>query len=489
VADGTLLSDSGNARQKEAHAFRGWVVWQDQRNGSWDIFAQDLNDDAAIPVAITGNSRNQERPHTDGKFVVWEDRQADGTWDIVAKELGSANPVFAITATSDLNEQKPAIYWPWVVFQSKPVADPGAPWQVMAYNIITDITAAVDSTTQDQLDPAIQQQRVVWQDFRDVGYGEIYFKDLRSGEVRRITDNQGGQYHPVIFDQWIVWDDNRNGQLDLYGYNLRRNTEVQLTDTPEDESRPYINGKWVVCEEDSAGGQNINLRLLHLSNLASIQLTNAESEKEKPSMASNKIVWVDLRNGHRQVMTGSLPDLQPVFNNRNTVAVTEGMLSNQGDAYTLLKLWNEQAGVSEITRYTTLLPQPVAESVSWISGAPVGDNFTLEAGSFLWVKFNDTNILDLGEGTCTSLNLVAGPNMFSYSCFPDHYSAFRLIRELGTANINALRVLDSDTGRWQTASVVNSQIVGEDFRIQSVAVLMLDMINPVPSWKPGEEVP
>jgi beta propeller repeat protein len=489
VADGTLLSDSGNARQKEAHAFRGWVVWQDQRNGSWDIFAQDLNDAAAIPVAITGNSRNQERPHTDGKFVVWEDRQADGTWDIVAKELGSANPVFAITATSDLNEQKPAIYWPWVVFQSKPVADPGAPWQVMAYNIITDTTAAVDSTTQDQLDPAIQQQRVVWQDFRDVGYGEIYFKDLRSGEVRRITDNQGGQYHPVIFDQWIVWDDNRNGQLDLYGYNLRRNTEVQLTDTPEDESRPYINGKWVVCEEDSAGGQNINLRLLHLSNLASIQLTNAESEKEKPSMASNKIVWVDLRNGHRQVMTGSLPDLQPVFNNRNTVAVTEGMLSDQGDAYTLLKLWNEQAGVSEITRYTTLLPQPVAESVSWISGAPVGDNFTLEAGSFLWVKFNDTNILDLGEGTCTSLNLVAGPNMFSYSCFPDHYSAFRLIRELGTANINALRVLDSDTGRWQTASVVNSQIVGEDFRIQSVAVLMLDMINPVPSWKPGEEVP
>jgi len=486
VAGGMLLSDAGAAGQKEAHAFGKWAVWQDQRYGSWNIFARDLSDETALAVAITNNALNQERPRTDGRFVVWEDRRADGTWDIWAKNLNNNDLMFAVTATADFDERKPAVYWPWVVYQSKPVSDPAAPWQLMAYNLVTTTAEVVDPTGQDQLDPSVHRQRVVWQDFRDPGYGEIYFKDLKTGAVERITDDLGGQYYPVIFDDWIVWADNRSTQFDLYGYNFNRQTEMRLTDTAEDETRPYLNGKWVVYEEDSAGELNINLRLLHLLNLASIQLTNAESQKEKPSMASSTLVWVDLRSGHRQVMAGPLPDLQPVFNNRNTVAVTQGMIDTQADAYTLLGLWNEQAGVTEITRYTSLLPQPVADSVTWSGGGPVGTNFALEAGSFLWVRFNDEKILDLGQSSCTALNLAAGINVFSYACFPDSYSAYRLILELGLTNINAVRALDSDTGRWQVASVRDGGIIGENFRIPTIAVLMLDLPTSIGPWRPGE---
>ena len=238
--------------------------------------------------------------------------------------------------------------------------------------------------------------------------------------------------------------------------------------------------------EDSGGELNINLRLLHLANLASVQLTNEESQKENACMASSKLVWVDLRSGHRQVMGGPVPELQPVFNNRNTVAVTEGMIDNLGDAYSLLRLWNEQAGILEITQYTSLLPQPVANTVTWGGSGPVGTNFALEAGNFLWVRFNETNILDLGQSTCTPLNLAAGVNAFSYSCFPDSYSAYQMIRELGPANVNALRVLDSNTGRWQAAIVNEGVIVGEDFKIPSVAVLMVDLNTTLGPWRPGE---
>jgi beta propeller repeat protein len=326
----------------------------------------------------------------------------------------------------------------------------------------------------------------VWQDFRDSGYGEIYLKDLVSGQVRRITDDAGGQYHPVIFDQWVVWADNRGGQVDLYGYNLHRQAEIQLTDTAEDETHPYLRGDWVVYNEDSGGEQNINLRLLHLSNLASIQLTNEESEKESPSIATGKLIWVDLRSGRHQVMAGPVPDLQPVFNNRNTVAVTGGMVDNQGDAYALIELWNKEAGVVEVTRYTSLLPQPVAETVAWGGSSPVGTNFALEAGSFLWVRFNESKILDLGQSSCTSLNLASGVSVFSYACFPDHYSAYELMREVGVDNIHGIRGLDSATGRWQVASVVDGGIVGEDFKIPSLAVLMVDMKTTIGPWRPGE---
>ena len=486
IAGGALLSNAGNARQKEVHGVGRWVVWQDQRNGSWDIFALDLGEDSAIPSQITSTDLNQERPRTDGQYAVWEDRQPDGNWDVWGKNLGSSDLAFAVTATTGFNESKPVIYWPWVVYQSKPVADPTAPWQLMVHNMLTGITTPIDVTTQDQLDPSIHKQRVVWQDFRDVGYGEIYMKDLKNGVVRRITNDPGGQYYPVIFDQWIAWADNRNTQFDLYGFNLNRGVEVQLTSTPEDESRPYLNGEWVVYQEDSAGESDINLRVLYLANLASIQLTNESSEKEKPNIASGKLFWVDLRNGYRQVMAGPVPDLQPVFNNRNTVAVTQGMVDNMVDAYSLLELWNAQAGVLEITRYTSLLPHPIEDTVTWSGNAPMGNNYTLKTGDFLWVRFNQTHILDLGNNECTPVNLAAGTNVFSYTCYPDQYTAYQLIRELGVSNVNAIRVLDSKTGRWQAASVHDGLIVGENFKIPSVAVIMLDLNTALGEWLPGE---
>jgi beta propeller repeat protein len=486
VAGGMPLSDAGNAGQKEAHAFGKWAVWQDQRAGNWDIYAKDMREDTALAFAVTSNTYNQERPRSDGRYVVWEDRQGDGTWDIWAKDLDSGDPIFPVTETPAFDEQKPTVYWPWVVYQSKPVSDPNAPWQLMAHNLLTGTTAPVDETTEDQLDPTVHKQRVVWQDFRDVGYGEIYLKDLKTGEVRRITNDPGGQYHPVIYDHWIVWSDNRNTQFDLYGYNLKRGEEVQLTDTPEDETRPYINGDWVVYHEDSGGELNINLRLLHLANMASVQLTNEESQKENACMASSKLVWVDLRSGHPQAMGGPVPELQPVFNNRNTVAVTEGMKENLGDAHSLLRLWNEQAGILEITRYTSLLPQPVTDTVTWGDSEPVGSNFALTVGDFLWVRFNETHIIDLGQSTCTDLDLAAGVSVFSYSCFPDSYSAYKMIRDLGPANVRALRVLDSNTGRWQAAMVHEGVIVGEDFTIPAVAVLMVDLNTTIGPWWPGE---
>ena len=486
VADGSILSDAGIGSQEEAHAFGKWVVWQDQRSGDWDIYAIDLYDETCTPVPVQATPLNQERPRTDGTYVVWEDRQADGTWDIWAKNLNSADPAFAITETSDADDKKPVVYWPWVIYQTKSVSDPSAPWQLKAYNATTDNFEMVDPTGQNQLDPWVYKQRVVWQDFRDVGYGEIYFKDLRTGIVRRITDDPGGQYYPAIYGQWIVWADNRDTQFDLYGYNLLRNVEVQLTNTSEDETRPSINGKWVVCSEDSAGELNTNLRVLSLANLAAIQMTNTASEKERPVMASGKLIWTESLNGFRQIMIGSIPDLQPVFNNQNTVAVTEGMVSELEDAFTLLELWNREAGVTAITRYSSLVPTVESDTVTWNGSQPMGTNFNLEAGNFLWVRFDQKHILDLGYGACSALDLSSGVNVFTYTCFPDQYTAYRLLIEIGTGNINGLRVLDSDTGRWRVASVVDDKIAGENFAIPRIAVVMMDMKNEITTWKPGE---
>lgn len=488
MLENALHVSETEAPQREPHAAGRWAVWQDQRDGSWNVFALDLSDEAAVPVQVAASPRNQERPRTDGEYVVWEDRQPDGTWDIWAWKLGSADFPFAVTSTPASDERRPAVDWPWLVFQSRPANAPGVPWQLVAHNMLTQTFASVEPTSQDQLNPAVHAGRVVWHDLRHVGAGEIYLKDLESGEITRITNDPAAQIQPTIFEHWIVWADNRAGsQLDLYGFNLKRGVEVQITDTPQNEARPHLNGRWLAYTEDSTGAGNENLRLLHLSNLAVVQLTNMATAKDKPSTASGKLVWQD-RIGHRdRILAGSLPDLQPVFENANVVAVTPGMVAFQHDAFTLLELWNAHAGVTEITRYTSLLPTPVAQAALWQSGAPSGDNFPLQAGGLLWVTFESGRTLELGSDACDPIDLSAGVNAFSYGCFPDRYSAYQLIREIGLSNVNAIRVLDSESGRWVVASVADGEPVGADFEIPRVAAVFIDMNVPIAQWQPGQE--
>jgi hypothetical protein len=154
------------------------------------------------------------------------------------------------------------------------------------------------------------------------------------------------------------------------------------------------------------------------------------------------------------------------------------------DAYTLLTQWQAQAGVQSISLYSSLVPQVTSQTASWNNGAPSGQDFALTAGSFLWIKFDDSRVLDLGVNSAGPLNLAAGLNVFSYAGFPSAYTAFQLLNQLGVNNARAVRMLDAESGRWVVAEIQNGRPVGDDFTIPSVAVLMLDLANPVNNFTP-----
>lgn len=68
---------------------------------------------------------------------------------------------------------------------------------------ITTDTALVGS-------PAISGDRIVWQDLRN-GNPDIYLYDLASGTERRITTDASRQESPAVSGDRVVWQDARNG--------------------------------------------------------------------------------------------------------------------------------------------------------------------------------------------------------------------------------------------------------------------------------------
>jgi beta propeller repeat protein len=71
-ADETFRVTSSSGRQERPTISGFPVVWQDNRNGNWDISARDLDQDRG-EWAVADQTGDQLRPAVSGRTVVWED--------------------------------------------------------------------------------------------------------------------------------------------------------------------------------------------------------------------------------------------------------------------------------------------------------------------------------------------------------------------------------------------------------------------------------
>ena len=474
----------------------GRLVWQDQSNGHNEIYTLDLRTNNADSVRLTDGVLNQERARTDGRYVVWQGRHTDGSWDVYRLDLESGGPS-NLTQSAGVDEINPSIDWPWVVYQRRAASRPGDPWLLRWLNLEDGSTGAVSGSTQDQLNPAMDAGRVVWQDWRDVGPGEIYCRDIEAATPAwRVTTNTAGQYHPAVRGDWIVWQDNRDGQLDIWGYHLQRRAEERITSTTANETGAYLDGGWLVCLEDSPGPGQANVRLVDLGTGKGVSLTCSASSKAYAGLTGSRCVWLDETGaGGRRILSAGIPGLQALCRNLNALPVTPAMADGAGDAFTLLNQWNAALGVVELARYSLQPAGPPATgslwervSARWETDHAVGDNFALVEGDVLWVVFDAALILDLGLDPAEVVDLPAGISLLGFAEFPSGFTAHRLVAELGPSRVRALRVLDAASGRWAACEVLESVSAGVDFDIPRVAVIMLEMNQPVTGWRPGLEV-
>jgi beta propeller repeat protein len=79
------------------------IVWQDYRNGKWDIYMLDLSTGAETNLT-SGNPDNATSPSISGNFVAWKDKTAAGAENIEVKNLltGAVTPLTSGTASHKL---------------------------------------------------------------------------------------------------------------------------------------------------------------------------------------------------------------------------------------------------------------------------------------------------------------------------------------------------------------------------------------------------
>ncbi|OPY25862.1 MAG: hypothetical protein A4E28_02888 [Methanocella sp. PtaU1.Bin125] len=73
------------------------------------------------------------------------------------------------------------------------------------------------------------------------GTDHIYFYDIPGGFTKKITD-QGKQIYGDVYENRIVYDDNRFGNWNIWSYDRSTNQERLLTNEPHDQMMPQIFG-------------------------------------------------------------------------------------------------------------------------------------------------------------------------------------------------------------------------------------------------------
>jgi beta propeller repeat protein len=152
---------------------------------------------------VIPNTQNSGIAKVDGDLIVWSDSNLMGfkistfeKFQIVTGggQFDISGNLVALQRSDGLNSNIYAI-------------DISDPFNPIEFPVCTDAN--------EQRAPAVSGNIVVWQDTRN-GNWDIYGYDISTQTEFQITDNAADQEYPDISGYTVVWEDNRNGQTDVY---------------------------------------------------------------------------------------------------------------------------------------------------------------------------------------------------------------------------------------------------------------------------------
>ena len=261
-----FIVDKLELDQKNPAIWNDRVVYQDNSFEDWDVYVSDISDvNNPLPYNISPYENNQSNPAIHGNTVAWQDEFDANDWDIYVADTTDPNApdVYLVQLTDEdqyyANQQAPCIYRNRLIWQDDWQGD----WDIASADLwlkTTPLDRFLSASNFHQENPAIWGDWVVWQeDFGD-GDFDIYAADISDPanpvEFALVSDT-AAQINPAISGHLVVWQDDRNGDFDIYGYNLITREEFQITTDGNNQTNPAISGSLVVWEDSRVTPANI----------------------------------------------------------------------------------------------------------------------------------------------------------------------------------------------------------------------------------------
>lgn len=249
---------------------------------------------------ITTNTSDQFDPAISGDIIVYADHRGPDL-DVWYYDLATGNEYPVTTALGDQELTD--------VANGLVVYDDISQTQIYAYDLQSKTTTNISQTPGQASDPATDGTIVVWSDTRD-GNFEIYGEDLKSGELRRITNDDAVDLKPMdlkpMVDSAVVtWERCGLSPCDIFTYDWTNKKTQQITATPTDDERnPDISQGRVVYEAVRGGERDICEFDLQSNKETCLSLPG---EQVNPKISGDWVSLEDLNTGTSHVRLWHLP--------------------------------------------------------------------------------------------------------------------------------------------------------------------------------------
>lgn len=132
----------------------------------------------------------------------------------------------------------------------------------------------------------------------------VWHAEWRNSTWNETVSTAGGaQRHPAVFQNRFVYEDDRNGTVDLYrtwlalaGYPTPTEQDLPFAAGPGDQMDPAVGADSVAYESNAAGNWDIYVR--SISSGLERRLTANVADQVDPAIEGTIVVWADHRNGN-----------------------------------------------------------------------------------------------------------------------------------------------------------------------------------------------
>jgi len=158
----------------------------------------------------------------------------------------------------------------------------------------------------------IFENMLVWTDERG-GNKDIYLYNIDTGKETQITDDPADQYQPSIYGDNIVWTDERNGHQDIYRYDLRIKKEFRLTVSPRDQYDPQAYVDAVVWSDNKFGNDySPDVVLYEIPTGTEIKLTTGIERHDSADVSDDIIVYRNYINYYPDITYYNIQSKQTI---------------------------------------------------------------------------------------------------------------------------------------------------------------------------------
>jgi parallel beta-helix repeat protein len=351
-----------------------WAAWHAGPAGSRDIYVGKLAagaDNFGSSIQLTQSTADQCNPAiaigSDNKlYVVWQDNRSR-TWDIyvsISSDGVSWSAEKRVTDTND-NQVNPAIAVDtsnraYIVWQDDRNVNQDIYIAASSNGFATETVSQITSNITDQIEPAVAVDSsntvyVVWTDARN-GSSDIYGAASNKGPWTNvpIVNSTGNQSSPAIATEsegsilHLLWVDDRSGNQDIYyatsnglpSSSLSGSSIIDDT-SAANQSAPAIitnsSSKVFACWQDQRNvATNGGDTDLYFAELTSGSRTNVlvgddstNSSQSEPAMGIGEyghpyLVWTDGRNANTEIYYAGSTFVEPVALTAKDVSAPSG---------------------------------------------------------------------------------------------------------------------------------------------------------------------